>query len=356
MNLDKKQKTISYWLFTGVAMLIIQVLLGGITRLTGSGLSITEWKPIMGALPPANEAAWQQAFESYKNIAQYKYLNNHFSIEDFKFIFFWEWFHRLWARFMGLVFLIPFIFFLVKGYFKKGMIMPLVILFFLGGFQGLIGWLMVSTGLNNEDLYVSHFALAIHFMSAMVLTVYVFWFAMQLRISAQKINAPALRKNTVILTAILAVQLIYGCFMAGLKAAQVAPTWPSINGKLWPDSMLENGIKSAFFDVTTIQFIHRMLAYLITILIFFWWRKARKIEHNGSVQRLIKWPFILVCAQVLLGIASLLTSTTSIRGQFGQFEWMALLHQFNGMLLLLSLIAVIFLSGKKESIVRNSDT
>lgn len=348
MNQDKKQRIISYWLFTGVFMLIIQVLLGGITRLTGSGLSITEWKPVMGALPPANDAAWQQAFEAYKNIAQYKYLNNHFTLDDFKFIFFWEWFHRLWARFMGLVFLIPFIFFLVKGYFRKGMVTPLVVLFVLGAFQGLIGWLMVSTGLNSENLYVSHFALAIHFMSAMMLTVYVFWFALQLRLSDRIINVTALRKNTILLTAILALQLIYGCFMAGLKAAAVAPTWPSMNGSIWPEYLFANGFSDAFLDPLTIQFIHRMLAYLITILIFFWGYKASKMKSSALLQGACKWPLVLVCTQVILGIASLLTSTSSIRGQFEQFEWTALFHQLNGMLLLLSLITVIFLSGKKE--------
>ncbi len=347
----RQQKILSYWLFIGVGMLMIQVLLGGITRLTGSGLSITEWKPIMGALPPVSSAEWQDSFNAYKEIAQYKYLNNHFTISDFKFIFFWEWFHRLWARFMGLVFMIPFIFFLVKGFFKKKMIIPLVVLFFLGALQGLIGWLMVSTGLNEENLYVSHFALATHFMSAMVLTVYTFWFALQLKSSDQKFEHPALKKTTILITLLLAIQLIYGCFMAGLKAASVAPTWPLINGNFIPHSVFENGLHNAFFDIITIQFIHRMLAYLIFVIIIIWWIKARKKVSNHLVNRMLKWPPILVLVQVVLGICSLITSTSAIRGQFGQFEWMALLHQLNGMFLLLSLIAVIFITGKKEATI-----
>src|SRR5690606_29641599 len=125
-------------------MIIIQVLLGGVTRLTGSGLSITEWKPIMGALPPMNEKEWNEAFNGYKQIAQYKYLNSHFELSDFKFIFFWEWFHRLWARMLGVVFVIGFVYFLVKRYFDKEMILPFIILFILGGMQGLIGWIMVA--------------------------------------------------------------------------------------------------------------------------------------------------------------------------------------------------------------------
>ncbi len=343
----RQQKILSYWLFIGVGMLMIQVLLGGITRLTGSGLSITEWKPIMGAWPPTSSAQWEASFNAYKEIAQYKYLNNHFTLADFKFIFFWEWFHRLWARFMGLVFLMPFIFFIVKGYFKKKMIVPLVILFFLGALQGLIGWLMVSTGLNEENLYVSHFALSIHFMSAMVLTVYTFWFALQLKIAHQKIDNASIKKNTIFITALLSIQLIYGCFMAGLKAASAAPTWPLINGSFFPKPIFENGLHDAFFDLITIQLIHRMLAYFIFFIIIVWSIKARKISRDTVFVKMLKWPPILVLTQVILGICSILTSTSAIRGQFGKFEWVALLHQLNGMLLLLSLISIIFITGKK---------
>lgn len=146
-------------------MIMIQVVLGGITRLTGSGLSITEWAPIMGSIPPLNDAQWEAAFENYQQIAQYKYVNNHFTLSDFKFIFYWEWFHRVWARSLGVVFAIPFIYFLIKKYFLKEMILPLIILFILGGLQGFIGWFMVSSGLNESSLlYVSHIRLAIHFI------------------------------------------------------------------------------------------------------------------------------------------------------------------------------------------------
>src|SRR6476646_8121320 len=180
MNVERSNRIIANWLCIGVGMLIVQVLLGGITRLTGSGLSITEWDPIMGAIPPLNEQQWQQAFRGYQQIAQYKYLNNNFTLGDFKFIFFWEWFHRLWARLMGLVFLVPFIYFLVKGYFKKWMIPPLIMVFVLGGLQGVIGWIMVKSGLNDENLYVSHFRLAIHFIAAMLLIAYTLIFGLSL--------------------------------------------------------------------------------------------------------------------------------------------------------------------------------
>src|SRR5919112_1674667 len=182
MQQDRSTRIVAKWIFLGVGMLIIQVLLGGITRLTGSGLSITEWKPIMGVMPPSGAAEWQQAFYQYQQIAQYKYINEHFTISNFKFIFFWEWFHRLWARLIGVAFLIPFIYFLIKKYFKSWMVVPLVILFLLGALQGAIGWIMVQSGLNDNDVYVNHVRLAAHFMAAMILIAYALIFALELSV------------------------------------------------------------------------------------------------------------------------------------------------------------------------------
>jgi cytochrome c oxidase assembly protein subunit 15 len=344
-------RIIAKWLFIGVAMLIGQVLLGGITRLTGSGLSITEWNPIMGAFPPMNNEEWLRAFKGYQQIAQYKYLNNHFTLSDFKFIFFWEWFHRVWARLMGLVFLIPFIYFTIKGYFKKWMITPLVMLFVLGGMQGVIGWLMVESGLNDDNLYVSHFRLAIHFMAAMILIGYTLIFALSIVIpKEQRLINPTLRQFALTITALLLVQLVYGSFMAGLKAANIAPTWPDINGSIIPPHLFENGfIKSILYDPITIHFIHRSLAYIILILVLFWWRQARKKTISPAFNSIRKWPLIFVIAQVLLGIATVIKSTSIVAGSFGWFEWLAELHQLNGMLLLLSFLSVLYLlrSGGK---------
>src|SRR6187455_1439815 len=156
---NKRNSPVAIWLLIGVGMIMIQVLLGGITRLTGSGLSITEWKPLLGALPPLNEDAWNKAFDQYKQIGQYKQINFDFTLSDFKFIYFWEWFHRQWARIMGLVFAFGFIYFIIRKRFKKEMIWPMVLLFLLGALQGAIGWIMVKSGLNENDLYVSHIRL-----------------------------------------------------------------------------------------------------------------------------------------------------------------------------------------------------
>lgn len=336
---ERKTKIVANWIFIGVGMLLLQVLLGGITRLTGSGLSITEWKPIMGALPPMNENEWQLAFEKYQTIAQYKYLNTHFTIGDFKFIFFWEWFHRQWARFIGLVFLFPFVYFLVKGYFKKWMINPLIILFLLGALQGAIGWIMVQSGLNDNDLYVSHIRLSIHFVSAMVLISYALIFGLSLVVQPnEKVANPPLKKALIWIIALLTIQLFYGAFMAGLKAANAAPTWPSINGMIIPEHL-----GNILHDRITIHLIHRTLAYVLAIAIIWWWLKAKVITASAVFKKAKHWPFILVIVQIVLGVFSVLTSPYIKLGNFGIFEWMAQLHQLVGMLLLLSLVAVTYI-------------
>jgi len=345
MNGERSNRIIANWLFIGVGMLIVQVLLGGITRLTGSGLSITEWDPIMGVIPPLNDQQWQQTFKGYQQIAQYKYLNNNFTLSEFKFIFFWEWFHRLWARLMGVVFLLPFTYFLVKGFFKKWMIMPLIMLFVLGGMQGIIGWLMVKSGLNDENLYVSHFRLAIHFIAAMLLIGYTLIFGLSLIVpKEERLQKASLRKFGLGITALLVIQLIYGAFIAGLKAANTAPTWPDINGSFIPGGLFANGFtESILHNPITIQFIHRMLAYILFILILTWWWMARKENVSASFDKAKKWPPILVITQVVLGILTVVNSTSIVPGKFGAFGWLAELHQLTGMLLLLSMLSVIYI-------------
>lgn len=337
----KNNRPVAIWLYIGVGMLIVQVLLGGITRLTGSGLSITEWQPLLGAFPPMNEAAWQKAFEGYKQIAQYQYVNNHFTLSDFKFIFFWEWLHRDWARLMGLVFIIPFIYFVIKKKINKSMINPMIILFVLGGLQGLIGWIMVMSGLNEENLYVNHIRLAIHFISALVLLAYVFWFALKLSIRpAEILKVPALYKLNIWLLVLLVVQLVYGAFMAGLHTALVANTWPDINGSWVPAGMFSQGgfLTDIAHNPITIQFIHRGLAYGITILIAIWWWKAAQTPAHSLLHTIRYLPLLLVLLQVLLGVLTLLNSQVEIPISYG------ILHQGVGMLLMLSLVWTLFLS------------
>jgi heme a synthase len=349
----RSSRPVAIWLLTGVFMIIIQVLLGGITRLTGSGLSITEWKPIMGALPPMTEQGWNFAFEKYQQIAQYKYLNSHFTLADFKFIFFWEWFHRLWARLIGVVFIIPFIIFIVQKKFKKEMIRPLLILFLLGALQGLVGWIMVQSGLEDSELlYVSHYKLAIHFILALGLLCYTTWFAMDLLVPAQQLTInSSLRNFTGWLIGLLTLQLIYGAFMAGLKAAAAAPTWPSINGVWWPDNIYSfggrqfTGISFLADNPLVIHFIHRNLAYAITILLFVWTWKAFKIEGGTMFRQTKFWPFLLLLLQVILGVLTVLSVINT-----NYFLWLGVAHQFIAMLLLLSLLWMFYiLRGKGKN-------
>ena len=340
----KSSRPVAIWLLIGIVMLMVQVLLGGITRLTGSGLSITEWKPIMGALPPLNDQQWNEAFDKYKQIAQYKYLNSSFSLGDFKSIFFWEWFHRLWARLIGVVFLIPFIIFLVQNRFKKEMVKPMIILFLLGGLQGLVGWVMVMSGLNEENLYVSHYRLAIHFILALGLICYTLWFALELLIARSELVASvALRRFTIGLIAILILQLIYGAFMAGLKAATYAPTWPDINGSFLPHGgSPSSGVFKLFDNPMTVHFIHRNLAYLITILISIWFVRSKKIQ--GNLFSKTNWlPLALVFVQLILGIFTVINSPDP-----KALRWLGVAHQFIAMCLLLSLIFEYYLLQTKK--------
>jgi cytochrome c oxidase assembly protein subunit 15 len=348
---QKKRKAVAIWLLAGVAMIVIEFIMGGVTRLTGSGLSITEWKPIMGIIPPLNETEWNKAFDGYKNIAQYKYLNSHFTLSDFKFIFFWEWSHRVWARLLGVVFGIGFIYFLIKKYFDKEMIRPFMILFLLGGLQGFIGWKMVQSGLNDTSLYVKHTLLATHFLSAMALTCYTLWLALQLLIpEGKRLTDSKLYAITLSGIALLFVQLAYGAFMAGLHAAKNAPTWPTING-MWLPGTLQN--QSLINNEINVQFIHRGLAYLLLIFIITWFYRASQtaVRNQASILKTTRWwPLVLVVLQVALGISTVLCAPMITFGRFGVFETLAEAHQLVAMFLLMSLVLNLYVVKRKEAI------
>jgi len=293
-----------------------------------------------------NDRDWDIAFEKYQQIAQYKYLNSNFSLADFKYIFFWEWFHRLWARLIGVIFIIPFILFVIQKRFKKEMIRPLLILFLLGALQGLVGWIMVKSGLEDSELlYVSHYKLAIHFILALVLLCYTLWFALKLLVPAHQITVnPSLRRFTGWLIGLLILQLIYGAFMAGLKASTAAPTWPSINGVWWPQNISSFGERPfAGINVLTdhplvIHFIHRNLAYVIAILIGAWTWKALHTKGASIFQQTRIGPCLLVLLQIIVGVLTVLSAASPTT-----FLWLAVAHQFIAMLLLLFLFWMFYI-------------
>lgn len=350
---NRSNKLVATWLLLGVVMTIIQFVLGGVTRLTGSGLSITEWEVITGALPPLSEEAWLIEFAKYKQTPQFQLLNFEFDLQNFKYIFFWEWFHRLWARIIGLVFAGGFIWFLVAKHFKKEMIKPLVILFFLGIMQGAIGWIMVASGLEGDAVYVKPTRLALHFIFALGLLSYTFWFALQLSVPKTALQISAgmyeavqkAKKLNVAILALLVLQLMYGALMAGHKAATVAPTWPTINGDYMPSNLFSDPVFLLNFieNKILVHFMHRGIAYVLLAMVIYWTVQLYRINGSSFFNRIKIFPLLLVVLQVLLGIASLLYARSIIPGVWGIFEWMAQIHQLVGMSLLLSLVATYYL-------------
>jgi cytochrome c oxidase assembly protein subunit 15 len=357
-------------------MLLVQVILGGITRLTGSGLSITEWNVATGAIPPLNTAQWQDAFDKYRQTPQYKLLNSGFSLADYKFIFFWEWFHRFWARLVGVVFLVGFAWLLWKRKIRSGMIRPLIILFLLGALQGAVGWIMVLSGLTGDATYVQPTKLALHFVFALVLIVYTFWLGLQLSVprevtltreraregaadssvrgsagntgasdaSARAVSS--LRRWTVAILCVLFVQLLYGALMAGHKAANTAPTWPTINGDWVPPGLF--GQRPLFAALAgskiAVQFIHRTLAYCLLLMVLIWTGKAARLPATPGFFRPLRWlPLLLIGTQILLGIGSLLTSPWIRPQHWVSFDWMAQFHQVTGLLFLLTMTGMLYL-------------
>jgi len=343
IEIQKNNRQIATWLLIGVGMLIIQVLLGGITRLTESGLSITEWKPITGALPPLNEATWQQEFEKYRHTDQFKYVHQYFSLKEFKFIFFWEWFHRFWARMMGVVFAIGFIYFLAKKKMNKAMITPMVVLFFLGGIQGAIGWIMVASGLVPKKYFVGHVELTTHFIAAMILVSYTLWFALSLLPSfATKVYNKKLKSILQLILGLFFIQLVYGGFMAGLKAASTAPTWPSINGNFYPvGTAAFNFIDNLINNPLMIHFIHRGIAYVILIVSIYFFVQSKSATSSKVFDKLRIGFLILILLQVMLGVSALLASTSP-----AAFVYVGVAHQFTAMMLVICLVSMLYIIHK----------
>jgi heme a synthase len=344
-KLKSHNRAVAYWVLTGTIMLLIQVLLGGITRLTGSGLSITEWNVVTGAVPPLHASGWATEFEKYKQTPQFQLLNADFTMSDFKFIFFWEWFHRLWARLVGVVFIIGFVWLLYRRKLKSELIIPLLILFLLGLLQAAVGWIMVASGLTGDALYVKPTKLAMHFILAIGLISYAFWFSLSLLIPVTRLrNTRRPRTFAVVLLAMVFFQLLYGALMAGNKAAAAAPTWPGINGDWLPAGLLKNTPRMINFigNPMMIHFVHRNLAYLILLGVCLWTIglfRAGIVPQQHS--RLIL-PVLLVVIQVLLGVLALITSPGIVANRWVMFDWLALIHQLNGILLLFSLIYAVY--------------
>jgi cytochrome c oxidase assembly protein subunit 15 len=297
------------WLIAVAAMVMAMVVVGGATRLTGSGLSITEWQPIVGVVPPLSDADWQAAFEKYEQIPQYKVLNKGMTLEEFKPLFWWEWAHRILGRLIGVVFALPFAVFLLRGDMTAALWPRLVALFALGGLQGAIGWYMVASGLEQRT-EVSQYRLALHLGTAVILLGAILWVALELgdRPSRPASAAPLRRLALAVLAAVF-LQILLGALVAGLGAGHAFNTWPLMDGRLIPHGLraMTPIWLNPFENVVTVQFDHRTMAYVVAVLALAnhsaAWRSgdSRLIASAGRL-------LTLVLLQIGLGIWALVTS------------------------------------------------
>ncbi|HEX7792313.1 MAG TPA: COX15/CtaA family protein [Afipia sp.] len=297
------------WLVVVAALVVCTLLVGGATRLTESGLSIVEWKPVTGTLPPLTEAEWNTQFEAYKTIPQYREMNSGMSLAEFKTIFWWEWAHRLLGRLIGAVFLLPFLWFLWRGVLSPDLKRKLWVIFALGGAQGAVGWWMVKSGLT-ERVSVSQYRLAAHFMLALSIFSAIVWTLRRLR-NAQVFAAPArLRITSRLLLGLVFLQLYFGALVAGLRAGRIFNTWPQIDGGLIPSAerlFFEEPWWRNFFDNTlTVQFSHRMIAYTLLVLAVAHAIDAVRSRAAPDVIRGALWLLVAMVLQAVVGILTLL--------------------------------------------------
>jgi len=333
------------WLF--LAVILIQIMLGGITRLTGSGLSITKWQIITGVLPPLNENQWTLAFDQYKASPQYKLINEGMAIPAFKNIYFWEWIHRNWGRLGMLLLFSGFVYFILIRRMGNPWRKAFIGLLLMYALQGVVGWYMVVSGLS-EMPYVSHFRLAMHLLMALLLLGFVVWLLVRLLISKDQKTTPYVWKFWTFSTMLLTLlQIIYGAFMSGLRAALEFPTWPLMNGSYLPQNLWVKSYSfgyNLFSHKPMVQFIHRHLGYAVALAVFFLVIKIAK-DKTPKPRILMQTLWFLpamVILQVILGIATLLLSARGIP------VWLGSLHQLGGLLLFNGLLFLFFLLRRAE--------
>ncbi|MCG9792425.1 COX15/CtaA family protein [Flavobacterium algicola] len=328
--MNKANKSVIYWLLTGCFLLFLMVTVGGITRLTNSGLSMTDWHLVTDTFPPLTEEKWNAAFDEYKKFPEYQKINIHndFQLSDYKFIYFWEWFHRFIGRIIGLVFIIPFVYFLIKKKLDRATVKKCFILLFMGGFQGFLGWFMVRSGLiDNPD--VSHFRLALHLTFAFITFAYTLWVALDLIHPHRNPAHEYLRKIARYALALLLLQIIYGGFVAGLNAGLIHNHWPMMSdGQFIHDSVFieqKNLLLNFIEGKSGVQFVHRTLAYIVVFIIGFLFVKSKKSFLLQDQKKGINLLVILVLLQFALGVFTLL---------LGVPLWLGLAHQINAFFLL----------------------
>ncbi len=325
------------WLFFVAGLVLIMVTVGGITRLTESGLSITEWKPVTGALPPLSEADWLAEFELYQTTGEYRNVTGPggMDLTSFKFIYFWEWFHRLLGRIIGLAFALPLAWYWLKGAIPAGYKTRLVALLALGGLQGAFGWFMVRSGLSGEMTDVSHFWLSIHLLTALITLGGLIWTALDLRQLAAGNPRPARVTATAAwVGAVLFLQLLFGAWVAGLNAGLASDSWPLMQGRLMPEVSWAGGVVHTFtHDPFWLHFVHRWWAFAAVAALVVMAIRVKRVERIGAVSIHIAYG-----VQVLLGIATVVT---------GVSLWIAVAHQLVGALLVAAFARGAHLLGRR---------
>jgi cytochrome c oxidase assembly protein subunit 15 len=339
LNERKINDLFLYWLSISLLLVFFIIIVGGLTRLTNSGLSITEWELFQGILPPLNEVSWNTYFDQYKKIPQYKLLNSNMILDEFKVIFYWEYYHRVLARLIGIFFLIPLIFFLFTKKIKKRYINVCFVVSILIIFQGIIGWYMVKSGLVN-DITVSHYRLSVHLTTAFLIISSIFWLIKNIVSNNDKSFFNLTNNNLpfLILILLIFIQIIMGAFVSGLDAGKIYQTWPRMDNNFFPDDIIVNNFKIIFnFDNhSLVQFYHRNLAYIIIlyslILTIFVYKKKYLILYKP-----IKILLFFLFLQVVLGIFTLIS---------GLNIYLASIHQITSVLLVLSALNLYYFIAK----------
>jgi cytochrome c oxidase assembly protein subunit 15 len=331
----RNSRALARWLLAVAALVVLIVFVGGVTRLTESGLSITEWKPVTGALPPLNHAQWEAEFAAYQQIPQYVEVNGPagMTLADYKFIYYWEWAHRLLARLIGLAFALPLAWFWIRRQIPQGYKPRLLALLALGGLQGAVGWWMVTSGLT-QDVKVSHFRLAAHLLVALVTLAGLVWTALDLKALARGEPRARMTRFSALTLVMLIVQLFFGALLAGLRAGHVAgagwfnwEAWPEMQGSFFPEGIewAQGVIHAVLHDPYLIHFIHRWWAWAVVAMLVVMGRKLRRKGQRA--------PSIAVHSafgtQILLGIATVWS---------GVAMWLAVAHQLVGALLVAATI------------------
>jgi heme a synthase len=311
--IPQSRRAVGVWLLAVAVLIVAMLAVGGLTRLTGSGLSITQWDPIVGAVPPLSDADWQDAFAKYRQIPQYRFENRGMTLEAFKGIFWWEWAHRFLGRAIGFAFLVPFLWFAFTGAVGRKDWPRMLLLFALGGLQGFVGWWMVQSGLETR-VSVSQYRLAIHLGMAVILLGALLWIALEYLSSPPPTrggrtagaHATAVRVGGYAFVGLVFIQMLLGALVAGLHAGLVYNTWPSMDGRVFPEHPFTHGWISFFENPGLAQFDHRIGAYAVAIFAWFFWQWLRRHKVGGMAARAADTVLVIVFIQIVLGIFTLL--------------------------------------------------